>query len=109
MRNKIQLADPDIVGSWPALLRAARRAMRIAKATHTPLYVMKNGRVVSINPNAKRRKGRSAGSSTPTEKVSAILTEDVLEAPAKKARKGGLKRVLDEAANRPPVEGDEIG
>lgn len=47
-------------------------------------------------------------SSAVTEKVSAILTEDVLEARAAKAKEGGLKRVLDKVPNRPPVEGDEL-
>jgi len=47
-------------------------------------------------------------SSAVTEKVSVLMTEDVLEARAKKARKGGLKRVLGKARHRPPVQGDEM-
>ncbi len=46
-------------------------------------------------------------SSAVTEKVSAIMTEDVLEARAKKARKGSLKRILNKVPDRPPVPGDE--
>ena len=46
-------------------------------------------------------------SSAVTEKVSAIMTEDVLEVRAKKAKKGGLKRILDQVPDRPPVPGDE--
>ncbi len=42
-----------------------------------------------------------------TEKVSAIATEEVLEVRAKKAKKGGLKRILDKTPDRPPVAGDE--
>ncbi len=46
-------------------------------------------------------------SSAVTEKVSAIMTEELLEVRAKKARKGGLKRVLDKVPDRPPIPGDE--
>jgi hypothetical protein len=49
--------DPDILGSLPALRRAALAARRLAKATGTPLYVMKNGRIVNLMAgNGKRRK-----------------------------------------------------
>ena len=47
-------------------------------------------------------------SSAVTEKVSALMTEDVLEARAKKAPRGGLKRILDKVPDRPPVPGDEM-
>jgi len=46
-------------------------------------------------------------SSAVAEKVSAITTEDMLGARAKKAKKGGLKKVLDKVPNRPPIQGDE--
>ena len=46
-------------------------------------------------------------SSAVTEKVSALLTEDVLEARAQKAPKGGLKKILDKVPDRPPGPGDE--
>lgn len=55
MNNVVKSTDRDIVGSWPALRRAARRALRLAQATNTPLYVMKNGRIVNLNPTGKRR------------------------------------------------------
>ncbi|MDY0169352.1 MAG: hypothetical protein RBS80_22605 [Thermoguttaceae bacterium] len=42
------------------------------------------------------------------EKISAITTEDYLAARAKKARKGGLKRVLDRVPKREPLPGDEL-
>ena len=57
-----------------------------------------------------RREGVSINqfiSSAVAEKVSAIMTEDVLEASARKAGKGGLKRILDKVPGRPPVQGDE--
>lgn len=47
-------------------------------------------------------------SSAVAEKVSAIMTEEVLEARAARAKKGSLKRVLDKLPNRPPLEGDEM-
>ncbi len=52
-------ADPWIAGITRALRRASDRALRLSKATGTPFWVMKNGRMVNLNPNAKRRrKGR---------------------------------------------------
>ena len=58
MRSK----DPDIIGSFPALRRAAKAARRLAEQTGTPLYVFKNGKVVNINPvRAKRGKKRNRG------------------------------------------------
>lgn len=38
--------DPDLAGVGPALRRAAKAARRIAKATHTPLIIWENGKVV---------------------------------------------------------------
>ena len=57
MNPKMDSTDPDIRGSWPAIKRAARRARRLAKATGTPLYVLKNGRIVNLNAAARKRKG----------------------------------------------------
>ena len=48
--------DPDIRASFAALKRAARRARELAIATGTPLYVVKNGKVVNLNAGARRRK-----------------------------------------------------
>ena len=50
--------DPDIRGSWPAMLRAAREARKLAIRTGTPLYVWRDGRVVDAL--APRRRGRTA-------------------------------------------------
>ena len=57
-----------------------------------------------------RREGVSINqfiSSAVAEKVSAILTEELLEARAKRAKKGTLKRILARVPDRPPLEGDE--
>ena len=56
MKAKMDSSDPDIRASWPALKRAARRARRLAKATGTPVYVLKKGRVVNLNPGARKQK-----------------------------------------------------
>jgi len=56
MRVPVMSSDPDIRGSWPALKRAARNARRLAEATNTPFYVLKNGRVVNLNPRARKRR-----------------------------------------------------
>jgi hypothetical protein len=71
----------------------------LAKAARTPFWVMKNGRMV--NPNAKgccEMLLAAMGVGKETKEPGAR---------AKKAKKGGLKRVLDKAPNRPPVSGDE--
>ena len=51
----IDSTDPDILGSLPALRRAARAARKLAKETGTPLYVWEKGRVVNLNPIRRKR------------------------------------------------------
>jgi hypothetical protein len=61
MKAKMGTRDPDILGSLPAMRRAAKRAKRLAQQTGTPLLVMRNGKIVDLNPSpkpAKRRKDR---------------------------------------------------
>jgi hypothetical protein len=48
--------DPDIVGSEPALRRAARRALQIGLETGTPVYVIKKGRIVDLTKEKRRRR-----------------------------------------------------
>jgi len=56
-QKKMQSTDPDIRASLPALRRAAQAARKLAKATGTPVYVMKKGRVVDLNAgNGKQRR-----------------------------------------------------
>ncbi len=58
-----------------------------------------------------RREGVSINqfiSSAVAEKVSAIMTEELLEERAKRARKGALREILDKVPDRPPVKGDEL-
>ena len=62
MKKTIKSSDPDIVGSLPALRRAARAARELAKRTGTPMYVLQGDRVVNINPVVgKKPNGRSRG------------------------------------------------
>jgi hypothetical protein len=58
-----------------------------------------------------RREGVSINqfiSSAVSEKIYAILTEELLADRAKKAKKGSLAKVLDKVPNRPPLAGDEL-
>jgi len=54
--NIIKSKDPDIIGSFAALRRAARRALRIGLETGTPVWVMKNGRMVDLTREVRQRR-----------------------------------------------------
>jgi hypothetical protein len=58
MKSKIRSRDPDIRGSLPALKRAGRAARKLARDTNTPFWVVKDGRVVNLNPRARNGKAR---------------------------------------------------
>ena len=49
--------DPDILNSMAALRRAARRALKEGLKTGTPVWVIKDGRMVDLT-RGKRRKAR---------------------------------------------------
>ena len=53
MNNKAKSIDSEAAATLRALRRAAKRAMRVSQATDTPFWIMKNGRMVNLNPNAK--------------------------------------------------------
>ena len=61
MKNPLaKIKDPDLRGSWPAMQRAAKAARALAIQTGTPLYVMRDGRVVDaladeVRPRLKTR------------------------------------------------------
>ena len=40
--------DPDILASAKALRRAAKRALELGRQTGTPVYVLKQGKIVDI-------------------------------------------------------------
>ncbi len=53
----------DVTQSLPALRQAAKNAMKLARATGTPLVVWKDGKVVNLNAKPKRpasRRGRGS-------------------------------------------------
>jgi len=54
--NIIKSKDPDIIGSFAALRRAARRALQIGLDTGTPVWVLKNGRMVDLTREVRRRR-----------------------------------------------------
>lgn len=50
-QKKIEFAkDPDLVGSWVAIRRAARRAAQVAVSTDTKLVILRNGKCVHVKP-----------------------------------------------------------
>jgi len=56
--KKTGATDPHVAAITRALRRASDRALRLSQATGTPFWVIKNGRMVNLNPKAKRsRKG----------------------------------------------------
>jgi hypothetical protein len=48
--------DPDILGSFAALKRAAKRARELARQTNTPCYVMIKGKIVDLTERDLKRK-----------------------------------------------------
>ena len=46
--------DPDIVASAKALRRSARRALDIGLSTGTPVYAIKDGKIVDLTQEAHR-------------------------------------------------------
>ena len=55
-KTQMNSQDPVIIGSLPALRRAARAAWKLAKETNTPFYVLQGGRVVDLNPTRRKPK-----------------------------------------------------
>ncbi len=47
--------DKEAAATLRALRRAARRARELAEKTGTPFYVMKNNRIVDLNPRPLRQ------------------------------------------------------
>lgn len=47
--------DPDILGAYAALRRAARRALQIGLETGTPVYVLEKGRIVDLTQRPRRK------------------------------------------------------
>ena len=54
--------DPDMVASFAALRRAAKRALRLGIETGTPVYAMVDGKIVDLTKrrhNGKRTPQRA--------------------------------------------------
>jgi len=85
MNKKLTTTDPWIAGISRALRRAARRALRLAKETRTPFWIMKNGRIVNLNPDAKGWRKMLLATTKPGRETKEPETAD------KKAKKGSLK------------------
>lgn len=66
MNSKLRgSTDPDIQASLKALRRAARRALELGLKTGTPVWVIRNGRMVDLTRDRRLRKGRTrSGRST---------------------------------------------
>ena len=47
--------DPDILASFKALRRAARRALELGRRTGTPVYVLKDGEIVDLTADDPSR------------------------------------------------------
>ncbi len=60
MKNEKLPKDPDLLGSVQAMKRSAANALKLARKTHTPCYVVKDGKIVNV---AERQKTSS------TEKI----------------------------------------
>ena len=48
--SKASSKKKDLLGTYPAMLRAAQRAREVARYHKTPLVVMEKGKVVEIPP-----------------------------------------------------------
>jgi len=55
---KLKSKDPDIINSFPALQRAARRAQQLGLETNTPVYVIRDGQIVDLTKEAREREAR---------------------------------------------------
>jgi len=55
MKSNGQPKDADLRGALPALKRAARRALELARQTGTPCWVLRDGRMVDIAKESEHR------------------------------------------------------
>jgi hypothetical protein len=51
--------DPDILGVLPALKRAARRALKEGLETGTPVWVIKDGKMVDLTRERPKRRNNT--------------------------------------------------
>jgi hypothetical protein len=66
MKNPLESArNPDLRGSWDALLRAAKAARRTAILTNTDLIISENGRIRRIKPAGQQDSASGGDGSNP--------------------------------------------
>ncbi len=46
--------DTDLLGSISAIKRAAKTALKLARKTHTPCYVVKDGTIINTAERLKK-------------------------------------------------------
>ncbi len=68
-KEAMKSKDPDIIGSYAALRRAAKRALQIGLETGTPMYVLIDGKIVDLTERyrhkAKRKRRQTQGRARP--------------------------------------------
>ncbi len=60
-RQTRSVRHSEITGELAALRRAARRALQIGLETETPVWVIKNGKMVDLTIGRRRTAGRRKG------------------------------------------------
>jgi hypothetical protein len=58
MKRSMKSKDPDIIASYAALRRAAKRALQIGLETGTPVYVLIGGKIVDLTKRHRREAKR---------------------------------------------------
>jgi len=58
VKELIGSKDPDIIASYAALRRAAKRALQIGLETGTPVYVLIKGQIVDLTKRHRRKAGK---------------------------------------------------
>ncbi len=48
--------NPDVLASSKALRRAAKRAYELGKKTGTPVYVLRNGKIVDLTKKTRSKR-----------------------------------------------------
>jgi len=81
MNKKTPVTDPHVAAITRALRRASDRALRLSKATRTPFWVVKNGRMVNLNRDTKGGRQKRA-----------VAKEAGGESKARQARTGKAKK-----------------
>jgi len=60
-KESMKSKDPDIIASYAALRRAAKRALQIGLETGTPVYVLIDGKIVDLTKQHPQRVGKKRG------------------------------------------------